>query len=150
MATQTLQLGQRDVMIAGGMESMSNVPFYFPRNASFGHQQALDGIIKDGLWDVYNQVHMGNCAEETAKKYRITREQQDLHAITSYKRSSEAWEKGLFHSEIIPISVKSRKGDVLVDKDEEYKNVDFSKVGKLKGAFVKDGIIKQIITTFYL
>ena len=146
LASQALQLGHRDVMVAGGMESMSNVPFYFPRNAGYGHQKALDGIIKDGLWDVYNDVHMGNCAEETAKEFSISREEQDAYAIGSYKKSAEAWEKGLYRNEIVPVTVKGKKGDLIVDKDEEYTNVDFSKVPKLKGAFVKDGTIFVLLT----
>jgi len=81
LATQNLQTGQRGLMVAGGMESMSNVPFYFPRNAAYGNQTAKDGIVNDGLWDVYNQFHMGNCAENTAKKHNITREEQDAFAI---------------------------------------------------------------------
>jgi acetyl-CoA C-acetyltransferase len=91
MATQSIQTGTRDIMVAGGMESMSNAPFYAPRGAEYGHQKLLDGIIHDGLWDVYNQIHMGNCAEETAARYNISREAQDEHAITSYKRAAQAW-----------------------------------------------------------
>ncbi|KAI9008324.1 Thiolase, N-terminal domain-containing protein [Gaertneriomyces semiglobifer] len=140
-AHQTLALGMRDVMVAGGMESMSNVPFYFPRNAAFGHQQAFDGIIKDGLWDVYNQVHMGNCAEETALEYGITREIQDEHAISSYKRAAEAWKKGLFKEEVVPVTIKDRKGEKVIAEDEEYKNIKFDKVPTLKSAFQKGGSV---------
>ncbi|KAI8898180.1 Thiolase, N-terminal domain-containing protein [Globomyces pollinis-pini] len=141
LATQNLQTGSRDVMVAGGMESMSNVPFYFPRNAAYGHQMAKDGIIHDGLWDPYNNLHMGSCAEGTAKEYGITREQQDEHAITSYKRSAAAVKNGLFKNEIVPITIKGRKGDVIFSEDEEYKNVDFSKVPNLRPAFEKNGTI---------
>ncbi|KAI9207423.1 Thiolase, N-terminal domain-containing protein [Polychytrium aggregatum] len=140
-AAETLALGHRSVVVAGGMESMSNVPFYFPRGAQFGHQTAQDGIIKDGLWDVYNNVHMGNCAEETAVEYNITREEQDAHAISSYKRSAEAWEKGLFKEEVIPVTIKSPKGDKIIDRDEEYTNVKFDKIPTLKGVFVKSGTV---------
>ena len=87
---------------------------------------------------------MGTCAEETAKEFNITREQQDTHAVMSYKRSAAAWEKGVFNNEIVPVTVEGKKGDVLVEKDEEYTNVDFSKVSKLKGAFAKDGKVFSI------
>ncbi|EGF81923.1 hypothetical protein BATDEDRAFT_33013 [Batrachochytrium dendrobatidis JAM81] len=140
-ATQSLQLGNRHTMVAGGMESMSNVPFYFPRSAQFGHQQALDGIIKDGLWDVYNNVHMGNCAEETALEYKISREEQDEHAISSYKRAAEAWRSGRMDKEIAPVTIKDKRGDKIVKEDEEYKNVDFSKVASLRPAFQKEGSV---------
>lgn len=118
---------------------MSNAPFYVKRGVDYGHQQMLDSIIKDGLWDVYNQVHMGSCAEETAAKYGITREQQDGHALESYKRSAKAWAEGVFRDEVVPVTVKSRKGDVVVAEDEEYKKVDFAKVPKLKPVFQKEG-----------
>ncbi len=141
MASQSIALGHRDIMIAGGMESMSNVPFYFPRGAQFGHQQVMDGIIKDGLWDVYNNFHMGNCAEKTATEYRISRQEQDEHAITSYKRAAEAWSKGLFRNEIAPVTIKDKKGEKIIAEDEEYKNVNFEKIPSLKSAFVKDGTV---------
>ncbi|KAL2918787.1 hypothetical protein HK105_201621 [Polyrhizophydium stewartii] len=140
-ATQSLQLGDRHIMVAGGMESMSNVPFYFPRGAQYGHQQSLDGIIKDGLWDVYNNVHMGNCAEETAVEYKISREEQDDHAINSYKRAAAAWAAGRFNAEIAPITIKDKKGDKVISEDEGYKNVDFSRVSSLRPAFQKDGTV---------
>ncbi|KAI8923474.1 Thiolase, N-terminal domain-containing protein [Entophlyctis helioformis] len=141
LATQALQVGTRSIMVAGGMESMSNVPFYFPRGAQYGHQQAADGIIKDGLWDVYNNVHMGNCAEETAAEYKITREEQDEQAITSYKRAAAAWKAGRFGKEIAPVIVKDKKGEKVIVEDEEYKNVDFAKVPGLRAAFQKNGTV---------
>ena len=141
LAAQNIQTGQRNVMVAGGMESMSNVPFYFPRNASYGHQQAKDGIIHDGLWDVYNNMHMGSCAETTAADHKISREQQDEYAIRSYTKSAEASKAGKFKNEIVPVTVKGRKGDIVVAEDEEFKNVDFSKVKSLKPAFEKTGTI---------
>eukprot|EP00842_Homolaphlyctis_polyrhiza_P005293 jgi/Hompol1/5765/HPOL_004707-RA len=143
LAAQSLQTGARSAMVAGGMESMSNVPFYFPRGAQFGHQQAVDGIIKDGLWDVYNNasVHMGNCAEETAVEYKISREEQDEHAVNSYKRAAAAWQAGRFAAEVVPVTIKDKKGDRIFSEDEEYKSVDFSKVPKLKSAFQKDGSV---------
>ncbi|KAJ3283794.1 erg10, acetyl-CoA C-acetyltransferase [Rhizoclosmatium sp. JEL0117] len=137
-----VQLGLRKAVVAGGMESMSNVPFYFPRNAAYGHQTAQDGIIKDGLWDVYNNVHMGNCAEETAAEFGLTREIQDAHAIESYTRSANAWKNGAFKEEIVPVILKDKKkGEIVIDEDEEYKNVNFDKVPQLSAAFVKGGTV---------
>lgn len=107
----------------------------------YGHQIASDGIIRDGLWDVYNNVHMGTCAEKTAQEFKISREEQDEHAISSYKRSAEAWKNSLFNNEIVPVSLKSKKGDILISEDEEYKNVKFDKIPGLKGAFQKDGTV---------
>ncbi|RKP08124.1 Thiolase, N-terminal domain-containing protein [Thamnocephalis sphaerospora] len=141
MATQSLQVGARDIMVAGGMESMSNAPFYAPRGVEYGHQQLSDAIIKDGLWDVYNQIHMGNCAEETAVNYKISREAQDEHAIGSYKRAAEAWAQGVFDAEIAPVQIRGRKGDVMVTKDEEFTRVNFDKVKTLRPVFQKDGTV---------
>ncbi|CAO3598781.1 unnamed protein product [Absidia cylindrospora] len=141
MAAQSLRLGDRDIMVAGGMESMSNAPFYAPRNAAYGHQQLLDSIIKDGLWDAYNQIHMGSCAENTATNYNITREDQDAHAIESYTRAAKAWEAGVFDNEIAPVTIKSRKGESVVKVDEEYKNVKFDKIPGLRAVFKKDGTV---------
>ncbi|KAJ3209719.1 erg10, acetyl-CoA C-acetyltransferase [Dinochytrium kinnereticum] len=140
-ATQTLQTGARNVMIAGGMESMSNVPFYFPRGAQYGHQTVQDGIIKDGLWDVYNQVHMGTCAEETAAEFKISREEQDAHAIESYTRAAEAWKKGWFNAEVVPVTIKDKKGDKVFAEDEEYRNVKFDKIPTLNTVFMKNGTV---------
>ncbi|KAF9907572.1 erg10, acetyl-CoA C-acetyltransferase [Linnemannia zychae] len=137
LAAQGLQTGARDVMVAGGMESMSNVPFYSPRNAGYGHQTLADGIIKDGLWDVYNQFHMGNCAENTADKLKITREQQDAHAVESYTRAAKAWKDGVFANEIVPVTIKDKRGDKTFAEDEEYKNVKFDKIPSLKPVFQK-------------
>ncbi|KAG0243851.1 erg10, acetyl-CoA C-acetyltransferase [Actinomortierella wolfii] len=139
LAAQALQTGDRSIMVAGGMESMSNVPFYAPRNASYGHQTMTDGIIKDGLWDVYNQFHMGNCAENTAEKLKITREQQDAHAIESYTRAAKAWKDGVFKEEVIPVTIKDKKGDKVIAEDEEYKNVKFDKIPTLRPVFQKQG-----------
>ncbi|KAI8851570.1 thiolase-like protein [Chytridium lagenaria] len=131
----------RGGMVAGGMESMSNVPFYFPRGAQYGHQSIQDGIIKDGLWDVYNQIHMGTCAEETATEYNISREEQDAHAIESYTRAAEAWKKGWFKAEVVPVTIKDRKGDKVFAEDEEYRNVKFDKIPTLNTVFKKNGTI---------
>ncbi|GES92758.1 putative acetoacetyl-CoA thiolase [Rhizophagus clarus] len=141
LAAQNLSLGDRSIMVAGGMESMSNVPYYVPRNVVYGNQTMSDGIIKDGLWDVYNQIHMGNCAENTAKKYNISREAQDEHAIESYKRAAEAWKNGVFKEEVIPVVINERGKDVVINEDEEYKNVKFDKIKSLKPVFQKDGTV---------
>lgn len=139
-AAQNIQLGLSDVTVAGGMESMSRVPHYLSRNAPpFGHQKLEDGLIKDGLWDVYDQIHMGNCAENTAKKLSISREAQDEYAIESYRRAKAAWERGQFKAEIVPVKVPSRKGDVVVEIDEEYEAVNIAKIPTLKPAFQKEG-----------
>jgi len=139
-AAQNIQLGLSDVMVAGGMESMSRVPHYLSRNAPpFGHRKLEDGLIKDGLWDVYDQIHMGNCAENTANKLKISREAQDEYAIESYRRAKAAWERGQFKAEIVPVKVPSRKGEVVVEIDEEYEAVNISKIPTLKPAFQKEG-----------
>ncbi|KAI9599255.1 Thiolase, N-terminal domain-containing protein [Syncephalis fuscata] len=139
LAAQGIQVGTRDIMVAGGMESMSNTPFYVPRGVEYGNQTMADGIIKDGLWDVYNQIHMGNCAEETAAKYQISRETQDEHAISSYKRATEAWKQGAFEAEIAPVHIRGRKGDEIVTEDEEYKRVRFDKITTLRPVFQSQG-----------
>uniref|UniRef100_A0A7G3ACU0 Putative acetyl-coa acetyltransferase n=1 Tax=Lutzomyia longipalpis TaxID=7200 RepID=A0A7G3ACU0_LUTLO len=142
MASQTLALGQADVIVAGGMESMSNVPFYMKRgDTPYGGIKLIDGIVHDGLWDVYNQFHMGNCAENTAKKMGITRQDQDAYAINSYKRSANAWSSKLLDAEITPVKVPQKKGKepLVVTEDEEYRRVNFDKFGKLATVFQRDG-----------
>ncbi|CCF51545.1 hypothetical protein NDA11_000009 [Ustilago hordei] len=141
LAAQNIALGQRGVMVAGGMESMSNAPYYLPRGNTYGHVQATDAIVKDGLHDVYNQVAMGNCAENTAKKLSITREQQDNFAIESYRRSAEAWKADAFANEIAPVTISDKKGDVVISEDEEYKNVKLEKIPTLRPVFDKNGTI---------
>jgi acetyl-CoA C-acetyltransferase len=106
---------------------------------AFGNIQLEDGMIKDGLWDVYNQFHMGVCAEKTAKKHNITREMQDEYAIQSYQRAQAAWKEGAFKDEIAPVTVPGRKGDTIIDTDEGYLDVKIEKVPTLKPAFVRDG-----------
>lgn len=141
-AAQNIQLGLAEAQIAGGMENMSRVPYYTPRASSmppFGHIQVEDGLIKDGLWDVYNQFHMGVCAETTAKKHKITREMQDEYAIRSYQRAQNAWKTGAFKDEIAPVTVPGRKGDVIIDTDEGYLDIKLEKVPTLKPAFIRDG-----------
>lgn len=142
IAAQQIELGQDEAVVAGGMENMTRVPLYMPRasqQAAFGDVKLEDGLIKDGLWDVYNQIHMGNCAENTAKKHNVTREEQDEFAILSYKRTQEAWKNGLFDEEIVPVTVKSKKGDVIVSEDEGYKKLKLEKVATLKPAFDRSG-----------
>ncbi|KAM9038357.1 acetyl-CoA acetyltransferase, mitochondrial isoform X2 [Sarcophilus harrisii] len=140
MASQNLMCGHQDVMVAGGMESMSNVPYVMSRGATpYGGVKLEDLIVKDGLTDVYNKIHMGNCAENTAKKLNISREEQDAYAINSYSRSKASWEAGVFTDEIIPVTVSQKgKPDIVVKEDEEYKHVDFTKVPKLKTVFQKE------------
>lgn len=139
LAAQNIQLGQSSVEIAGGMESMSNVPFYLPRGVpAFGHLKMDDGLIKDGLWDVYGQIHMGNCAENTAKKLSISREEQDDYALESYRRAGAAWDAGVFKAEISPYDITTRKGTVTIDTDEEYKAVNPAKIRSLRPAFQKE------------
>lgn len=139
-AAQNIQLGIDEVSVAGGMENMSRVPYYLPRGSAFpafGTVKAEDGLIKDGLTDVYDQIHMGVCAEETAKKHSVSREEQDAYAIQSFKRAQAAWAEGKFAEEIAPVTVKGRKGDTVIERDEGYDNLREDKVPTLKPAFVK-------------
>jgi acetyl-CoA C-acetyltransferase len=144
-AAQSIALGDADIVVAGGMESMSNVPFYSENmrwGNKYGHVQMSDGLAKDGLTDVYDGKAMGNAAELCAKECGVTREEQDAFAIQSYKRSQAAWEAGKFNNEVVPVSIPQRKGDpVLFAKDEEPWNVKFEKIPELKSAFQKDGSV---------
>lgn len=142
LAAQNIQLGLSEAQVAGGMESMSRVPYYMARasqHPQFGEIKLEDGLIKDGLWDVYNQIHMGECAEETARKYGISREEQDKYAIESFHRAQKAWKEGKFADEICPVTIKGKKGEIVVDEDDGYKNLREEKVPTLKPAFVKNG-----------
>lgn len=144
MAAQSIILGDNDVVIAGGMESMSNVPHYITsvrKGMKLGHGQLVDGMIKDGLWDVYNDYHMGNAADNTARVKGISREAQDQLAVESYRRAARAVEEGKFIPEIVPVEIKSKKGSTVVDQDEEYKNVNFDKIPGLKPVFNKEGTV---------
>lgn len=144
LAAQSIMLGDNDIVVAGGMENMSAVPFYLDNNrwgAKYGHGQVIDGLAKDGLTDVYGNVPMGNCADLCAKEHNFTREEQDAFAIESYKRSAAAWAAGKFKDEIVPVEVKTKKGDILFAEDEEYKNVNFDKIPTLKPVFSKDGTV---------
>ncbi|AZA59714.1 MULTISPECIES: acetyl-CoA C-acyltransferase [Chryseobacterium] len=141
MAAQAIKAGDADVIIAGGMENMSMVPHYYnARNATkLGDVKMQDGMVLDGLTDVYNKVHMGVCAEKCATDYSFTREDQDNFAIQSYKRSAKAWSEGKFAEEVVPVSIPQRKGDpVIFAEDEEYKAVNFDRLPTLPTVFKKE------------
>ncbi len=145
LAAQAIALGDADIVIAGGMESMSNVPFYADTlrwGNKYGNASLIDGLAKDGLTDVYDGKAMGNAAELCARECKISREDQDQFAIESYKRSQAAWEKGYFDEEVVPVEIPQRKGDpVIFSKDEEPYNVKFDKIPSLSPAFQKDGTV---------
>lgn len=145
IAADQIRLGEADVIVAGGMESMSNVPYYLPKNrfgAKYGNGEVQDGIVKDGLWDVYNDFLMGNAAEICADECNISREDQDEYAIMSYNRAIEAYDKGYFADEVLKVKVKDRKGNVtIVEKDEELDKVRFEKIPGLRPVFKKDGTV---------
>ena len=142
---QSIMLGQNDMVVAGGMESMSNIPYYIPKarfGYKYGNGELVDGLAKDGLWEVYYGFPMGNCADNTAKEMKITREEQDAYAIESYKRSAQATEAGKFKDEIVGVAIPQRKGDpIMMTEDEEYKNVNFEKIPGLRPVFAKDGTV---------
>jgi len=144
LGAQSIMLGHNDVVMTGGMESMSNIPYYLPKarfGYKYGHGQLVDGLMHDGLWEIYNGFPMGSCADNTAREMNITREDQDEYAISSYKRSAEATKNGFF-KEIIPVEIPQRKGDPIVMKeDEEYKNVKFEKIPQLKPVFNPYGTV---------
>lgn len=144
LGAMSVMLGDNDVVVVGGMESMSNVPYYVEKARSgykFGHGQLTDGMIKDGLWDVYNDYHMGNAAEKCAVDCNITREDQDNYAIKSYERTAAAHQAGYLSKEIVPVTIKTRKGDIVVSEDEEFRNVKFEKIPSLRPAFQKEGTV---------
>ena len=144
LGAQAILTGQAQIVIAGGMESMSNVPFYADKmrwGHKYGNTQLADGLTKDGLTDAYNGEAMGVSGEVCAATYKITRDQQDAYAIESYKRSMAAWEKGLFTNEIAPVTFATKKGNTIIERDEEPFNVVFDKIPQLKPAFLKDGTI---------
>ncbi len=142
---QSIMCGSADIVVAGGFESMTNIPYYMPKGRyghRYGHGQLLDGLVLDGLTDVYDQCAMGVCADATAEKYEITREEQDAYAIESYTRTANTTKAGLFKNEIVPVSVPQRKKDpILVDEDEEFKNVRFDKIPNLRAVFTKGGTV---------
>ena len=145
LAAQSIMLGDNDVIVAGGMESMSNVPFYMQNmrwGNKYGDVSAIDGLAKDGLTDVYHNYAMGNAADLCARECNFSRQDQDTYAIQSYKRSADAWAAGKFKDEIVPVEIPQRKGDpILFAEDEEFKNVHFDKIPGLKPAFSKEGTV---------
>ena len=145
IAAQTILSGDNDVVIAGGMENMSSVPHYMDKSRTgqkLGDMKLIDGLVKDGLTDVYGRVHMGVCAETCAKEMEFSREEQDAFAIESYNRSSQSWKDGKFANEIVPVEVPQRRGDALIiSEDEEYKNVRMEKIPGLRPVFDKEGTI---------
>ena len=145
IGAQTIMCGDNDVVIAGGMENMSNVPHYFAQGRTgqkLGDMKLLDGMVKDGLTDVYSNVHMGVCAETCAKEMQFSRQEQDAFAIESYNRSTTSWVTGKFADEVIPVAVPQIKGDALIiSEDEEYKNVKLDKIASLRPVFDKEGTI---------
>ena len=141
---QSIMLGINNVVVAGGMESMSNVPFYVPKarfGYKYGNAEFVDGLVKDGLFEAYYNFPMGNCADNTARELNISREDQDAYAIQSYQRSAKAWADGKFVDEVIPVEIKGRKGIVTISEDEEYKNVMFDKIPNLRPVFEKEGTV---------
>ncbi len=145
LGAQSIMTGDNDIVVCGGMENMSQVPYYLDKARTgykLGDGKVVDGMIKDGLHDVYNDYHMGNAAELCASECGISREEQDEYAVESYQRSAKAWEEGRFKKEVVPVEVPQRKGDpITVDEDEEFKNIKMDKIGKLKSAFQKDGSV---------
>jgi acetyl-CoA C-acetyltransferase len=145
LAAQAIMTGHQDILVAGGMESMSNVPFYLPKarfGYKFGNSTLVDGLAHDGLTEVYHHFPMGNCADNTAKTMQISREEQDNYAVNSYKRASAAWEAGYFKHEVVPVDVVGRKGEIsTVSEDEEYRQVNFDKIGRLNPVFDKEGTV---------
>lgn len=145
LATQAIKSGDAEIVVAGGMENMSSVPHYLPNSRvgqKLGDIKMVDGLVKDGLTDVYNEVHMGVCAETCAEGMNFSREQQDEFALESYKRSADSWANGRFNDEIVPVEVPQRRGDALViSEDEEYKNIKAEKVPQLRPVFKKDGTV---------
>ncbi|MCK6692468.1 MAG: acetyl-CoA C-acyltransferase [Thermoanaerobaculia bacterium] len=145
LGAQSIMLGINDIVVAGGMENMSQIPYYIPNarwGYKYGNAEIVDGLAKDGLTDVYNQKAMGVCADATAVKYQISREMQDAYTVDSYKRAAAASDGGFFTSEIVPVEIPQRKGDpVLISGDEEYKKVNFDKISGLRPAFSPDGTV---------
>ncbi len=145
LGAQSIMLGINDIVVTGGMESMSNIPYYIPKaryGYKYGHGQMIDGLMHDGLWEIYNGFPMGSCADNTAKELNISREEQDEYAINSYKRAAASTDAGDFKEEIIPVEIPQRKGDpIIMSEDEEYRNVKFEKIPSLRPVFNKDGSV---------
>lgn len=148
LGAQSIMLGDNDIVVAGGMESMSNAPHYLPSGRTgikYGNGQIIDAIVRDGLQDPYKGTMMGNTAEICAKGCEISREEQDAYASDSYKRAAEAYAKGYFNDELVPVSIPQRSGEpIVISEDEEYKKIDFGKVSTLRPAFEKDGTVTAI------
>ncbi len=141
MATQAIKAGDADIIVAGGMENMSSVPHYFSARSAtkLGDVKMQDGMVLDGLTDVYNKVHMGVCAEKCAAEYEISREDQDNFAVESYKRSAKAWDDGKFQNEVVPVEIPQRKGEpIIFAEDEEYKSVNFERISTLPTVFQRE------------
>lgn len=144
LATQSILLGDADIVVAGGMENMSSVPYYIDKGRSgykYGNGVLVDGLQKDGLWDVYNDYAMGNCAELCAKEMNFSREQQDAFAIESYKRAAAAYAAGHFNYEMVGVEVSKGKETVTISADEDYNKVNFDKIPGLRPVFIKDGTV---------
>lgn len=144
LAMQSLRTGESEIVVAGGMESMSQAPYILKKlrdGVKIGHQTMVDSMVHDGLWDPYSDQHMGSCAELCAKENELTREEQDAFATESFKRAQKAWEEKKFAAEITPVEIKSRKETLSIDTDEEPSKVKFEKIPKLRPAFSKDGTI---------
>lgn len=144
LAAQSVMLGDNDIVVAGGMENMSMVPHYVNARTGtkLGTIKMEDGMVKDGLTDVYNAVHMGSCADKCATEHNFSREEQDAFAVNSYEKAAKAWKDGKFKDEVVPVSVPQRKGDpIIFAEDEEYKNVKMEKIASLRPAFNKDGTV---------
>jgi acetyl-CoA C-acetyltransferase len=143
-ARREILVGDADVLVAGGMESMTNAPYLLPKARGgyrMGNGEIVDSMIYDGLWDPYDNMHMGNCGDAVAAKYSFSREDQDAFAIESYKRAQAAQKEGRFKEEIVPVTVKDRKGEILVEEDEEPKRVQLDKLATLRPAFSRDGTV---------
>jgi acetyl-CoA C-acetyltransferase len=144
LGAQAIALGDAEVVVAGGMESMSNAPYLLEKardGLRMGHAKLIDSMIRDGLWDVYNDFHMGSAAEICARECAISREAQDEFAVMSYQRAQKSWEDGRFAGEVVPVVLKGKQGDTTIDRDEEPFKTNFDKIPKLKPAFAQDGTV---------
>ena len=144
LASQAIKLGDAEIVVAGGMENMSSIPHYISgrKATKLGNLNVKDGLLLDGLTDVYDQQHMGTCGDLCAEEYDFSREDQDDYAIQSYSRSAEAWKEGKFSNEIVPVEIPQRKGDpIIFSEDEEYKNIKLDKVRTLRPVFSKNGTV---------
>lgn len=146
LSAMSISCGYRNVILAGGMESMSNIPYYLPnarQGYRLGHQSVVDGMIFDGLWDPYSNQHMGMCGEDCAQKFSISRQDQDDFAINSYQRASDAWKNGNFNDEVIHVSIPGKKGESPneISIDDEFTNIKLDKIKNLRPAFKKDGTV---------